>query len=88
MKKVIALLIFIFPASVQAVGINTDNAIPVAKQHFVIRTQARYAFADDDPSGGSRRLHQLQFPTVLVYGATTKTALFAMAPLVLRWLYR
>lgn len=83
-KKIITILILLLPSSVQAVGINTDNALPVAKQHFVVRTQAWYTFADNDPSGTGRRLHQLQFPTVLVYGATAKTALFGMVPFIYR----
>lgn len=83
-KKIVAALIVFLPATVHAVGINTNNALPVAKQHVVVRTQARYEFADNDPSGAGRRLHRLQFPTVLVYGATAKTALFGMTPLVYR----
>lgn len=83
-KKIVAALLLVLPTSVQAVGINTDNALPVAKQHFVIRTQTRYTFADDDPSGTGRRLHQLQFPTALVYGVTAKTTFFGMVSFVYR----
>lgn len=84
MKKWITILLFLLPATVQAVGINTNNAIPVAKQHFVVRTQSRYTFADDDPSGAGRYLHQIQFPTTLVYGATAKTALFGTVSFIYR----
>lgn len=76
--------ILLIPSSLYAVGINTDAALPVPKQHVLIRTQTRYTFAHNDPSGAGRRLHQLQFPTVLVYGVTAKTALFGMAPFVYR----
>lgn len=76
--------ILLIPSSLYAVGINTDAALPVPQHHILIRTQARYTFADDDPSGADRRLHQLQLPTVLIYGVTAKTVLFGMVPFVYR----
>lgn len=88
--KITKLLLLLFlmmialPFTVQAVGINTNVALPVPKGHFLVRTQARYTRATKDPTGSGNRLHLVQFPNVLVYGITSKTAAFGVLPIVYR----
>lgn len=69
---------------VHAVGINTNVALPVPKNHFVLRTQIRYSSALNDPTGAGRRLYLIWSPITLVYGLTTKAALFGTFPVAYR----
>lgn len=69
---------------IEAAGINTNVALPVAKGHFIFRSQVRYTRATDDPSGAGRRLHLIEFPNVLVYGPAERMALFFVFPVLYR----
>lgn len=73
-----------FPLPIHAVGINTNVALPIPKGHFLIRTQVRYTRATKDPTGSGNRLHLVQFPNVLIYGITSKTAVFTIFPVIYR----
>lgn len=84
MRKIPFLLLCLFPLTANAVGINTDAALPVPKGHFLYRTQVRYARSTEDLSGAGRRRHQLELPQVFVYGPAERTALFFIVPVFYR----
>ncbi|MBI2981910.1 MAG: hypothetical protein HYY44_06420 [Deltaproteobacteria bacterium] len=75
---------FAFHLRLEAAGINTNVALPVPKGRFILRTQTRYTRMTSDPSGTGRRLHLLEIPNVLVFGATARMALFSILPVLYR----
>ncbi len=76
--------IFFSTGQAYAVGINTNVALPVPKNNFILRMQTRYTLANNDQTGAGRRLHLLQFPATLIYGIAAKAALFGTFPVSYR----
>jgi len=52
----------------------------VAADAFIVRSQVNYLESTDDPSPLARELQVWAYPTVFVYGATEKLALFGVVP--------
>lgn len=65
------------PASAQ---ITTSTALPVHEGELIIRPQSTFRRATGDASGLNRELSVLALPTVAVYGATERLALFGIVP--------
>ena len=60
--------------------ITSSAALPVPDGQFIVRAQTKFTRATDDPSPMDRDLTVLAVPTVIVYGATQKLALFGIIP--------
>lgn len=68
----------------KAAGINTNVALPVREGGYVFRTQIRFLGASGDPTLLDRDIEVFAVPNVLVYGATARTTLFGIVPLLSR----
>lgn len=68
------------PVSGTAGPITTNTALPVHDGELIIRAQGKLIRATDDSSPMDRDLTVWAVPTVLVYGATEKLALFGVFP--------
>ncbi len=66
--------------TVDAGGITTSTALPVSEDQVIIRGQMKYLRSTVDPSPMDRELTVWAFPTVAVYGATEKLAIFGVFP--------
>ncbi len=73
-------LIFLAPTTSIAGPITTNTALPVHDGELIIRGQGKFLRATDDPSPLDRELSVWAVPTVLVYGATEKLAVFGVLP--------
>ena len=66
--------------AVFAAPITTNTALPVSEGEFLLRGQAKYILSSGDPSSADRELSVWAAPTVFVYGASEKIALFGVFP--------
>ena len=66
--------------TVAAGGITTSTALPVSEDQVIIRGQMKHLRSTVDPSPMDRELTVWAFPTVAVYGATEKLAIFGIFP--------
>jgi len=76
----LTLFTVIHPLVATAAPITSNTALPVHEGELIIRAQATLTRATDDSSGTARTLSVWAAPTVLVYGATDKLALFGVLP--------
>ncbi len=60
--------------------ITTNTALPVHEHEFILRAQAMFVRSTGDPSPMDRELTVWAVPTVAVFGATEKLALFGVFP--------
>ncbi len=74
----------IITSSAEAAPINSNVALPVRKGGFVFRSQVKWLRATDDPTSLNREVNVVAIPNVLVYGATSDLALFAIFPYIFR----
>ncbi len=65
---------------VRAAPITTNTALPVSEGELLLRVQAKYIRSTGDSSSLHRELRVWAAPTVLVYGASEKIALFGIFP--------
>ena len=72
-----ALVLTALPASAQ---ITTNTALPVAEGELIVRELAKFLRATGDSSPMDRELSVTEIPTVAVYGATPRLALFGILP--------
>ena len=60
--------------------ITFNNALPVHANELILREQVVWLRATDDPTPMNRSLNVIAVPTVLVYGAHPRVALFGVLP--------
>jgi len=68
------------PLSSEAGPITTNTALPVHDGELIVRAQGKLLRATGDPGRQDRALTVWAVPTVLVYGATERWALFGVIP--------
>jgi len=68
------------PATSSAGPITTNTALPIHDGELIVRAQGKLLRATGDPGPRDRDLTVWAVPTVLVYGATAKLALFSVIP--------
>lgn len=77
----LALAAALGPAAPARAGpITSSSALPVAEGELILRAQTKLLRATGDPSPADRDLTAWAVPTVLVYGATSRLALFGVFP--------
>ncbi len=65
---------------VSAAPITTNTALPVSEGELLLRAQAKYIRSTGDAGAANRELTVWAAPTVLVFGASEKIALFGIFP--------
>lgn len=70
----------VFVRSATAAPITGNTALPVHERELIVRVQTKLTRSTDDPSSADRELTVWAVPTVFVYGATHKLALFGIVP--------
>lgn len=65
---------------VSAAPITTNTALPVSEGELLLRAQAKYIRSTGDAGAANRELTVWAAPTVFVYGASEKIALFGISP--------
>ncbi len=75
-----ALMAALSAAPALAGPITSSSALPVAEGELIVRGQTKLLRATGDPSAADRDLTVWAVPTVLVYGATSRLALFGVFP--------
>ncbi|MBV1928153.1 MAG: transporter [Gammaproteobacteria bacterium] len=75
---------FLFGATFQlsAAPITFNSALPVSKGEGVVRVQAKYLSATDDPGPMNRELTVKALPIVGVWGVTSRWTIFGIVPLL------
>jgi hypothetical protein len=74
------ILLSVYIAAAAPITFNT--ALPVAKDEFLFRLQAKFLSSTDNPSGADRELRVRAVPVVAAYGVTEKLALFGILPVL------
>lgn len=72
----------IWTTTAEAGPITFNTALPVHANELILREQVIWRRASDDPSPMNRNLNVVSVPTVLVYGAHPRVALFDILPFV------
>ena len=80
LRWIASVFLFFFTALPAFGQITTNTALPVAEGEFIIREQGKFLRATGDSSPMDRELSVTAIPTVVVYGATQKLALFGIFP--------
>ncbi|MBW2402698.1 MAG: transporter [Deltaproteobacteria bacterium] len=70
----------IWTSGAEAGPITFNTALPVHANELILREQVIWLRATDDPSPMDRHLNVIAVPTVLVYGAHPRVALFGILP--------
>ncbi len=73
---------FLWTRSADAGPITFNTALPVHSNELIMREQVIWTRATDDPSPMNRNLDVVAVPTILVYGAHPRVALFGILPFV------
>lgn len=81
-KRLCGLLSFCATFQLSAAPVTFNTALPVSKGEAVVRVQAKYLSATDDPSPMNRELTVKALPIVGVWGATSRWTLFGIVPLL------
>ncbi|MCF6324011.1 MAG: transporter [Gammaproteobacteria bacterium] len=76
------LLLFSGAFQLSAAPVTFNTALPVSKGEGVVRVQAKYLSASDDPGSMNRELTVKALPVVGVWGITSRWTLFGIAPLL------
>lgn len=71
---------FLWTSGARAGPITFNTALPVHSDELILREQVIWMRATDDPSPMNRNLNVIAVPTVLVYGAHPRVALFGVVP--------
>lgn len=80
----IAMAATVYPSAAAAGPITFISALPVAAGEAILRAQGVFVGFGEDPSPLNRGLEVTAVPLALVYGATSKLALFTVAPVLSR----
>lgn len=72
----------LFSAVEAEAQITTNTVLPVAVGGGIFRIQTKFLRSSGDPTGANRELTVLAIPIVLVYGATSKLAVFGVASIL------
>lgn len=75
-------LLFSTTFQLSAAPVTFNTALPVSKGEGVVRVQAKYLSATDDPSAMNRELIVKALPIVGVWGITSRWTLFGIVPLL------
>ncbi len=75
-------LLFSATFQLSAAPVTFNTALPVSKGEGVVRVQAKYLSATDDPGPMSRELTVKALPIVGVWGVTPRWTLFGIVPLL------
>ncbi len=70
----------IWTSRAEAGPITFNTALPVHANELILREQVIWLRASDDPTPMNRNLNVIAVPTVLVYGAHPRVALFGILP--------
>ncbi|MCZ6807982.1 MAG: transporter [Deltaproteobacteria bacterium] len=70
----------IWTSRAEAGPITFNTALPVHANELIVREQVIWLRATDDPSPMNRNLNIIAVPTVLVYGAHPRVAVFGILP--------
>ncbi len=76
----LALTALLRPPLASAAPITSNTALPVHEGELIVRLQGKLMRSTDDSSGAGRELSVWAAPTVLVYGAGDKLAIFSILP--------
>ncbi len=83
MKKIMACgVLFVASFQLAAAPVTFNTALPVSKGEGVVRVQAKYLSATDDPGPMNRDLTVKALPVVGVWGVSPRWSLFAIVPLL------
>ena len=75
-------LIFCATFKLSAAPVTFNTALPISKGEGVVRVQAKYLSATDDPGPTNRELGVKALPIVGVWGVTSRWTLFGSVPLL------
>ncbi len=83
LRQVVLAIALLMPGGYVVAGpISFNSALPVSEGVGILRSQIKLVRKTDDPSGQNRDLTVMAVPLVLVYGVSSKLALFGVLPYV------
>ncbi len=82
-RHILLLVILLYNArDALSAPITFNTALPVARGEALIRAQAHYLRATDDPTSQHRELTVWSLPVVIAYGVTGRLSVFGIIPVV------